>query len=1108
MWSSSYSQVRYSVIDLGTLGGSYSRAYAISDSGFIVGVSSLASGEQHPFLYQNGVMTDLGLLPGLPPNSGENHHTRTASSEFGINGLQGSNVVNNNSREKIGLRPLGSEPSSANGVNNLGQVVGNSILQDNQESHGFLYQNGTMMDIGTISGNVSVATGINDSGYVVGYSDIAPISSPKHAFRYRNGIMADLGTIGYIYSFAYGINKAGDVVGGSTRADSTNTSFLYQNDTMIDIGRLPGGLQSEAHAINNFGHVVGYSNLPISGQHAYIYRNGVMTDLGALGILSWGLGINDSDQVVGWTYIASSTIHACLWEADAIKDMNTLIDPGSGWVLQYAYGINNRGEIVGAGTHNGQTHAFLLVSPKLKVTRPAANELWIAGEADTIRWTSIGIDSVNILLSTNYENGAGSFNEIVHGYPADSSHYIWHLPDSILSRKCAIQIENTVAPDPYVVSDAFKIKPYILTRVDENGNYEKYQIGPVIGEDDWIFNNTEANMFPSSWYAQFDYVNGTDPFTHSHYTYDFQSWIVNAHPKDFPDWPSFVQAFGTDQCYFTLNFGGLLKPMAIFYWALMKGSWGGSCYGFAASSFLAFDQKSDFISRFGMPPFNGLRNVQLGDTARKVINEVFTYEYGTEEVLFVNYRAKITRPNETLQEIKQMFLSESGDNRHIDFFDYTGGGAHAVNPWKISKRSDHPELEYIQVYDNNFPDTDFLAFEIDTVQNTWSYPTIAPSASKSATDVHHISATSSTHKLTGLVLSLPSSSYLHDANIPLTPSGARTALAPSLLSVYNSGTASISLKNSTGDSIVYNSKDSSLIVGIAGAVPNIPLTGTPHPPIGYDLPVDGYSISMSDFADSLTYFSVFENGRIIYFGRTDATNSQSDYLSFDTGLGTRNRDSSPKRTNFGSIIAEPTLQKQIDVLNCTMVQGDSMRFASWNIDGFQLVNAGTQKDYDIDLRNVSASGSLRFTHVHIILDSNSTHFISPQWDSLNTTSLKILIDNGNDGTIDDSIFVDNQITSVHDRVNGNVPKVFALYQNYPNPFNPVTTISFDLPNQSYVTLKVYDVLGQEVATLVDGMRQAGRYNVPMNATEQPSGVYFYRLTAGSFSDVKKMVILK
>ena len=120
-----------------------------------------------------------------------------------------------------------------------------------------------------------------------------------------------------------------------------------------------------------------------------------------------------------------------------------------------------------------------------------------------------------------------------------------------------------------------------------------------------------------------------------------------------------------------------------------------------------------------------------------------------------------------------------------------------------------------------------------------------------------------------------------------------------------------------------------------------------------------------------------------------------------------------------------------------MTQDDSMRFAPWNSNDFQLVNAGTQKDYDIDLRNVSASGSLRFTHVQISLDTNSTHFISPQWDSLNTTSLKILIDIGNDGTIDDSIFVDNQITSVRDRVNGNVPKIFALYQNYPNPFNPV-----------------------------------------------------------------------
>lgn len=99
-----------------------------------------------------------------------------------------------------------------------------------------------------------------------------------------------------------------------------------------------------------------------------------------------------------------------------------------------------------------------------------------------------------------------------------------------------------------------------------------------------------------------------------------------------------------------------------------------------------------------------------------------------------------------------------------------------------------------------------------------------------------------------------------------------------------------------------------------------------------------------------------------------------------------------------------------------------------------------------------------------------------------------------------------------------IPKQFVLSQNYPNPFNPETTISYTIPSNvksetAKVTLKVYDLLGREVATLVDEYQQAGNYNASFNvetlhATSLPSGVYFYRLQSGSYSETKKMILLK
>jgi len=89
-----------------------------------------------------------------------------------------------------------------------------------------------------------------------------------------------------------------------------------------------------------------------------------------------------------------------------------------------------------------------------------------------------------------------------------------------------------------------------------------------------------------------------------------------------------------------------------------------------------------------------------------------------------------------------------------------------------------------------------------------------------------------------------------------------------------------------------------------------------------------------------------------------------------------------------------------------------------------------------------------------------------------------------------------------------IPAQFALYQNYPNPFNPSTTIEFDLPQPSSVRLIVYDVLGKEIVHLVDDVRSAGHYALRLDASLMPSGIYFYRLSAGGFSHVRKLVVLR
>jgi hypothetical protein len=88
------------------------------------------------------------------------------------------------------------------------------------------------------------------------------------------------------------------------------------------------------------------------------------------------------------------------------------------------------------------------------------------------------------------------------------------------------------------------------------------------------------------------------------------------------------------------------------------------------------------------------------------------------------------------------------------------------------------------------------------------------------------------------------------------------------------------------------------------------------------------------------------------------------------------------------------------------------------------------------------------------------------------------------------------------------PEQFKLEQNYPNPFNPATTIKYSIPEESFVTLKIYDILGNELESLVNEKSAPGNYDVTFNASKYGSGIYIYSLRAGNYSETRKMILLK
>jgi hypothetical protein len=102
-----------------------------------------------------------------------------------------------------------------------------------------------------------------------------------------------------------------------------------------------------------------------------------------------------------------------------------------------------------------------------------------------------------------------------------------------------------------------------------------------------------------------------------------------------------------------------------------------------------------------------------------------------------------------------------------------------------------------------------------------------------------------------------------------------------------------------------------------------------------------------------------------------------------------------------------------------------------------------------------------------------------------------------------------QLTSVPDEQEENIiPDNFELSQNYPNPFNPSTTIRYSVPSRSTVVLKIYDILGGEVSTLVNEDKDVGIYSVNFNTSQLASGIYLFRIQAGTFVETKKMILIK
>jgi len=333
--------------DLGTIpGGLGSFAYFISDNGLVTGASENGAidpvantPETHAVLWSNGQLNDLGTLGGT---------------------------------QSVGA-----------GVNDAGQVTGFaqnaipdpfSIYGLGTQTRAFLWQNGVMQDLNTLGGPDAFAQYLNNNGQVAGvsYTSYTPDpntgSPPLHPFLWQNGTMKDLGNFGgtndYLGPFIYGLNNRGEVTGTmALPGDQISHAFLWNGKQLIDLnaGGGLGGNYSGASTLNDAGEVVGTASLPGDQiYHAFRWQNGVMTDLGTLhgDPCSTSESINSRGQVVGASQSVAGGCNfyttAFLWEnGGPMVDLNTLLSSPTTMLLTGATWINDRGEITGGGVPTG-----------------------------------------------------------------------------------------------------------------------------------------------------------------------------------------------------------------------------------------------------------------------------------------------------------------------------------------------------------------------------------------------------------------------------------------------------------------------------------------------------------------------------------------------------------------------------------------------------------------------------------------------------------------------------------------------------------------------------------------------------------------------------------
>ena len=721
---------------------------------------------------------------------------------------------------------------------------------------------------------------------------------------------------------------------------------------------------------------------------------------------------------------------------------------------------------------------------QLIITRPGGGEKWIAGTKDSIKWNDGAVGDTVALF---YSDDDGSSTHIIDtNIPADTGRYDWDIPKDILSTKCRIYIKSHKDLNVADTTGLFKIKGYVLTRIDGNGDYVAYDKT----KDRWGFSNRPEQMWPITWWPRFNY-RGIDPFTGVQYS-QWQGFFVfaYAYPTDFPDWEAFVRAFSESACYISTTLG-IYSPTALSRWGAVKGPWGGSCFGIAAANALAFTYRNNFANKFSsFPNIVNPITIMSDSNVIPVISELFSNQFGNPSKVNDNTNGGKT-VNQTLNDLRQMLIEDEVQPKTISIFrGNPPWGAHTILAYKLRRDPTQNNIYYVDVYDNSNP-TSNNPITIDTTLHSnnggWSTPDWAGWSGK-------------------FYLEILSNQYLNGATFPKRQNPqSQFILAENELEINYPLGSQIEIRDLQGNLTGF--VNNQVYEEIPGSIARMIKNGSEGPPYGYSLTTDNYSVHIDGVeSDTLETF-FFTGNKTFTYERNGVNSAETDRLFFDGGVSVTNPDQDDKSISLINIINESSQEKLFALRNISLIHNDSVKIENPDDNRLNFISYGSEKTYGVELNFATELGLGRFVNNSIAITQNTTHQLVPNWGDFAELGLTIYVDKDNDGTIEDTLHLNNTV-DVEDQGSNNIPAEYKLEQNYPNPFNPTTTIRYSIPKAGIVNLKVYNLIGEEITTLVNEDKAAGNYEVEFDASQLPSGVYLYQLNAADFVETKKMVLLK